>query len=617
MTTLAGRPVRRHLGRMLAIGLAVVTISSLTGTSATAAPPAGVSPAFGPNVIVFDPSMPTAEIQAKADAIFAQQDNNEMGSARYALLFKPGTYGTQAQPLIIKVGYYTEVDGLGQDPSDVTINGAVAAFGHNGSGALDTFWRSVSNLTINFKGVGDCHTSNEMWAVSQAAPMRRVDVKGFTTFMPYCENPNFASGGFVADSFLEGGALNGSQQQFYVRNSNLGGGWSNYVWNQVFSGDINAPAQDFGNGHAYTTLATTPLSREKPYLYIDDSGNWAVFVPSAQRNSAGTSWANGHTPGTSLPLSSFFVAKPSDSVQAINNALSKGQNLLLTPGVYDVAQTIKVKRPDTVVLGLGMATLTAQNGATALSTADVAGIDIAGITVDAGPVNSSVLVQIGTKNGNNGVPHSDDARPVALQDVFFRVGGPHVGKADVALEVNTNGALLDDLWVWRADHGVDGSVGWTVNTSGTGLVVNGDDVTATGLFVEHFQKYNVVWNGNGGTVVFFQNELPYDAPSQAAWSHDGVLGWAAFKVADSVDTFQGYGMGSYIYTNKTSGLHATRSFEAPVKPAVQFHDLTTIALTPSTATFDYGTIDHVINNTGGSASSSVNPDVAVQVVSFP
>ncbi len=621
LSDLGDHPKGRRRVSAAIVGVAALTSAVFASTGVAAAKPTPVvnaaAPNLGPNTVVFDPSMSTADIQTRVDAIFAQQDTNEMGTARYALLFKPGTYGTAANPLIIRVGYYTEVDGLGQDPSAVTINGAVAAFGHNGSGALDTFWRSVSNLTINFQGIGDCHTSNEMWAVSQAAPMRRVDVKGFTTFMPYCEDPNFASGGFVADSFLEGGALNGSQQQFYVRNSNLGGGWSNFVWNQVFSGDVNAPAQDFGGGDAYTTLATTPLSKEKPYLYIDSSGNWAVFVPSAQRNSVGTTWANGHTPGTSLPLSSFFVAKPSDSVQAINNALSKGQNLLLTPGVYDVAQTIKVKRADTVVLGLGMATLTAEKGVTALSTADVAGIDIAGLTVDAGPVNSSVLVQIGTKNGNNGRPHSDPARPVALQDVFFRIGGPHVGKADVALEVNTDGALLDDLWVWRADHGVDGSVGWTINTSNTGLVVNGDDVTATGLFVEHFQKYNVIWNGNGGTVVFFQNELPYDAPSQAAWSHDGVLGWAAFKVADSVNTFQGYGMGSYIFTNKTSGLHATRAFETPVKPGVQFHDLLTIALSKATPTFDYGTIDHVINDTGGSVSSSVNPDVASQVVSFP
>ena len=142
-----------------------------------------------------------------------------------------------------------------------------------------------------------------------------------------------------------------------------------------------------------------------------------------------------------------------------------------------------------------MATLTASNGNSVLTTAEWTGIDISGLIVDAGPVNSPVLVQIGSKNGNNGVPHNQASDPTALQDVFFRVGGPHVGRATVALEVNRDNTILDDLWIWRADHGVAGSVGWTVNTADTGLVVNGDHVTATGLFVEHFQKYNVIWNG--------------------------------------------------------------------------------------------------------------------------
>jgi hypothetical protein len=147
--------------------------------------------------------MSQADIQAAVNAIYARQVDNEMGTARYALLFEPGTYGSQNNPLDVPVGYYTEVDGLGQDPSAVVINGGVTAIGKNGSGALDIFWRSVSNLTIHVVATADgCHTSNEMWAVSQAAPMRRVDVKDFTTFMPYCENPNFASGGFVADSWL-------------------------------------------------------------------------------------------------------------------------------------------------------------------------------------------------------------------------------------------------------------------------------------------------------------------------------------------------------------------------------------------------------------------------------
>jgi hypothetical protein len=555
--------------------------------------------------------MSQADIQAAVNSIYAQQVDNEMGTARYALLFEPGTYGSQNNPLDIPVGYYTEVDGLGQDPSAVVINGGVTAIGKNGSGALDIFWRSVSNLTIHVVATADgCHTGNEMWAVSQAAPMRRVDVKDFTTFMPYCENPNFASGGFVSDSRLEGGALNGSQQQFYVRNSDLGAGWSNYVWNQVFSGDIAAPAQDFGNGAAYTTLAQTPVSRERPYLYVDGSGAWNVFVPSARTNSVGPTWANGHTAGASIPLSRFFVATPSDSVSTINAALARGLNLLLTPGVYNVDSPIKVKRADTVVAGLGMATLTASNGNSVLTTADVTGIDISGLIVDAGPVNSPVLVHIGSKNGNNGVPHNQASDPTALQDVFFRVGGPHVGKATVALEVNRDNTILDDLWIWRADHGVPGSVGWTVNTADTGLVVNGDHVTATGLFVEHFQKYNVIWNGNSGEVIFFQNELPYDPPTQADYEHDGVLGYAAFKVADDVQSFQGYGMGSYIFTNVNPNIHVSHAFEVPDTPGVQMHDLLTINLSGP------GTIDHVINDTGGPVSSA-NPDVASQVVSYP
>jgi hypothetical protein len=610
----------RKIARLVSaalLGAAALTATVATEQPASADPSASLCPdaataMFGPNACVFTPSMTQAAIQADVNAIYAQQVTNEMGTARYALLFEPGTYGSQSSPLDIPVGYYTEVDGLGQDPSAVVINGGVTAVGMNGSGALDIFWRSVSNLTIHVVPVapGDCHTGNEMWAVSQAAPMRRVDVKDFTTFMPYCENPNFASGGFVADSRLEGGALNGSQQQFYVRNSDLGAGWTNYVWNQVFSGDIGAPGQDFGNGAAYTTLAQTPVSRERPYLYIDGSGAWNVFVPSAQTNSAGPTWANGHTAGTSIPLSQFFVATPSDSVSTLNAALARGLDLLLTPGVYNVDSPIKVKRPDAVVAGLGMATLTATNGNSVLNTADVTGIDVSGLIVDAGPVNSPVLVQIGSKNGNNGVPHNQASDPTALQDVFFRVGGPHVGKATAALEVNSDNTILDDLWIWRADHGVAGSVGWTVNTADTGLVVNGDHVTATGLFVEHFQKYNVIWNGSGGEVVFFQNELPYDPPTQADYEHDGVLGFAAFKVADAVQSFEGYGMGSYIFTNVNPDIHVSHAFEVPDTPGVQMHDLLTINLSGP------GTIDHVINDTGGPVSSA-NRDVASQVVSYP
>ena len=588
---------RRPLGVAVVAGMATLTLlASTQGASAEPAPP---TPDLGPNVVVFTPAMSQAEIQARVDAIYAQQVDNEMGTQRYALLFAPGTYGSAGNPLDVKVGYYTEVDGLGQDPSGVTVNGGVTAIGKNGSGALDTFWRSVSNLTVHVVPTADgCHTGNEMWAVSQAAPMRRVDVKDYTTFMPYCESPNYASGGFVADSKLEGGALNGSQQQFYVRNTDLGKGWSNAVWNQVFSGDINAPAQSFPKP-AYTTLTATPVSREKPYLYVDASGAYSVFVPDAQTNSAGTTWANGHTPGRSLPLSSFFIAHPGDSLAKVNSALAQGKNLLLTPGVYDVAQSIAVKRADTVVLGLGMATLTADNGAIPMTVADVQGVDIAGLTFDAGTVNSPTLLRIGSGQDKGGKHAGTAQDPTALQDVFFRVGGPHIGKATTSLEVNSDHTILDDVWAWRADHGVPGSVGWTVNTADTGVVVNGDDVTATGLFVEHYQQYNVIWNGERGRTVFFQNELPYDAPNQAAWQHDGVNGYAAYKVADTVRTHEAWGLGSYIFTNVDPTLHASQSFEVPNTPGVVMHDLTTVALNQNA-----GTIDHVIDGQGPAATGA-------------
>ncbi len=642
-----GRRHSRLVKRLLILAVAAVTVSALsTGAVSAAQAPSHPFPIpghltdppnFGANVKIFDPSMPTAQIQATVDAIAATQVDNEMGTQRYALLFKPGTYGTAAQPLVFQVGYYTEVAGLGQSPRDVTINGKIDVYNRclspgadntkpdTGKNciALDNFWRSLSNLTINamgtLKGADGCHGGNEFWAVSQAAPMRRVNVNGTTTFMDYCGDVNYASGGFLADSALNGGAVNGSQQQFLVRNSVLGGsGWSNGVWNQVFAGTTGAPAETFPKPDPYTVLPTNPASREKPYLYLSAANRWNVFVPAAKTNSAGTTWANGQTPGRSISLNDFFLARPTDSVQTINSQLARGKNIIFTPGVYNIGRSIKVKRADTVVLGLGIATLTAVNGAVPLTVADVPGVDIAGIMIDAGAVNSPALLEIGTRRTSHdddghghghgrSHEHSDSSDPTGVQDVFFRVGGPHVGKASASLVVNSDNVILDDIWAWRADHGT--GVGWTVNTADTGVIVNGDNVTATGLFVEHFQKYNVIWNGENGKTIFFQNELPYDAPNQAAWQHDGVLGWAAYKVANSVKTHELWGGGSYIYTNVDPTLHATRGFEVPVTPGVKMHHLLTVEL-------GAGTLDHVINDTGAPVTSA-GIGLPSFVVSFP
>ena len=619
MTALPARLMSSTIRLIVVLALLAVGVA-VSGPAAAAAPS---QPDFGPNVVVFDPSMPVSQIQATVDAIAAQQVPNQFGPQRYALLFKPGTYGTPTEPLNFQVGYYTDVAGLGASPGDVVINGSVYVRNQcdaNGCFALTNFWRSLSNLTINVTTPGFGCYSGEFWPVSQAAPMRRVHVNGFTTLMDYCTPPSFASGGFIADSRFDGNIVNGSQQQFFVRNTTLNG-WSNGVWNQVFAGDVGAPAQCFpgqsGGCGPYTTLATTPASREKPYLYVDGAGNYQVFVPAATTNSVGESWASRATPGRSIPLSEFFVAKPSDSVQTINNQLAQGRNLLLTPGVYNVDRTIKVKRADTVVLGLGFATLTAANGTVPMTVADVPGVDIAGLIFDAGPANSPTLLQIGTQHASNGAARdnngwSNPADPTGLQDVFFRIGGPHAGKATLSLEVNSDNVILDDIWAWRADHG--NGVGWTANTADTGVVVNGDNVTATGLFVEHYQKFQVIWNGDNGTDVFFQSEMPYDVPSQAAWmSSPTTDGYAAVLISPTARHFTGYGMGTYSFFNQGIDIFADHAYEAPNPANVQMHDLLTIFLDPA---HGMGGIRNVINDTGG-PSTIANPDVPVTVTSYP
>jgi hypothetical protein len=592
------------------VAAAFVLALALSG-GAAAAPPG-----LGPNVIVFDSSMPTSQIQATVNTIASKQVSNQFGTDRYALLFKPGTYGSSSDPLNFQVGYYTSIAGLGRSPGDVVINGSV--YVHNqcdGSfcTALNNFWRSLSNLTINVTTPNFGCYNGEFWAVSQAAPMRRVDVNGFATLMDYCTQPSFASGGFIADSRFSDTIVNGSQQQWLARNSALGN-WTNGVWNQVFSGVVGAPAECFpaqaSCGGPYTTLPSSSVTREAPYLYVDSGGNQNVFVPSAQSGSSGTTWAGGETPGTSIPIDRFYVAKPSDSAATINSALRTGRNLILTPGIYHLDQSISVTRPDTVVLGLGFPTLIPTNGNAAMTTARAKGILISGVMFDAGPVNSPVLLQVGSGHARSDNESSD---PSTLSDVFFRIGGAEPGSATTSLVVNSNNVILDDIWAWRADHG--NGVGWTSNTADTGVIVNGDNVTAYGLFVEHYQKYETIWNGNGGTVVFFQNEMPYDPPNQAAWMEaPGVDGWAAFKVGDAVTSFHGYGMGSYSFFNQGVNIYAAHAFEVPATlPPGSLHNLLTVFLDPS---HGLGGILNVVNDTGG-PSTIANPDVPVTVVNYP
>ncbi|MFJ8223911.1 discoidin domain-containing protein [Streptomyces griseus] len=542
---------------------------------------------LGPNVHVFDPSTPN--IQGKVDEIFKKQEEAQFGSGRHALLFKPGTYNN----INAQIGFYTQIAGLGLNPNATTFNGDVTVdAGWFDGNATQNFWRSAENLTLN-----PVNGTNR-WAVSQAAPFRRMHVKGGLNLAP--DGYGWASGGYIADSKIDGTVGPYSQQQWYTRDSSVGG-WTNAVWNMTFSGVQGAPAASYPTP-PYTTLDTTPISREKPFLYLDGN-EYKVFVPAKRVNARGVSWDGGTQPGESIPLNRFYVVKQGATAATINAALAQGLNLLFTPGVYHIDQTINVNRANTVVLGLGLATIIPDNGVTAMKVADVDGVKLAGFLIDAGPVNSPTLLEVGPQGAS--ADHS--ANPTSLQDVFVRIGGAGPGKATTSIVVNSDDTIIDHTWVWRADHGE--GWGWETNRADYGVRVNGDDVLATGLFVEHFNKYDVEWYGERGRTIFFQNEKAYDAPNQAAIQNGATKGYAAYRVDDSVEQHEGWGMGSYCYYNVDPTIVQEHGFKAPVKPGVKFHNLLVVSLGGN------GQYQHVINNIGSPTSGTST--IPSTVTNFP
>jgi hypothetical protein len=297
------------------------------------------------------------------------------------------------------------------------------------------------------------------------------------------------------------------------------------------------------------------------------------------------------------------TAPETDTAATLNAQLAKGKDLLFTPGIYKLKEAIRVTRPDTVVMGLGFATLQPVSGTPAMTTADVDGIIIAGLLFDAGPTRSPTLLQIGPDGSK-----ADHAKnPTSLHDVFFRVGGAGIGRADINLKVNSNNVIVDHTWIWRADHGT--GVGWISNISYNGLVVNGDNVTVYGLFVEHHEEFQVIWHGNGGRTYFYQSEIPYDPPHQYAYRSTPVTdGWASYKVTDNVTSHEAWGLGIYSVF-RHPGVKLSRAIEVPRHPGVKFHDMITVCLGNN------GEISNVINDKGG--PTKINPRVTPKVTNYP
>lgn len=590
-----------------------IVISAAGDTIARLSPEAEL---FGPDVLIYSPGDDPAAIAREIGDIHKEMFRAEMSPRRHTLLFRPGDY-TDAG--LLKIGFYTHMAGLGKVPYDVTISNVHTPPHLNNDNGTCTFWRSVENFSVAGKPSYD-HDEMFNWAVSQAAPFRRIYSQ--RTVRNQWRN-GWVSGGFTADCVFDAPVGSDGQQQWFTRNSYLKEGRGQFregAYNFVFTGvELGDGADrasyidsDFDKGGNVSFVDATPVVREKPFLFIGDDGRYKVFRPALRRDSHGVSYSRismGDGEVIDL-LDSFYVARPGVTTAELNRQLADGRHLLLTPGTYELTKPLRVDRPSTIILGLGWATLVPADGSeAAVIIGDVDGVQLASLLFDAHH-SSETLLKVGTPGSK--ADHS--ANPIVLSDLFFRIGGfiaqnVHV---DRAVEINADDVVGDHFWIWRADHGVKGSVGWNINTADNGLVVNGDDVTIYGLFNEHFQKYQTLWQGERGRVYFFQCETPYDAPSQEYFmSENGTRpGYAAYKVADNVREHSAYGLG--IYDVLHNDIMLENSMEVPERKGINIHHIVNTSFIPGPAKG----FNHVINGQVESTYSYGRQHVA-RVNQFP
>lgn len=560
---------------------------------------------------------------------------------RHAILVEPGTY----KGIDIQVGYYAQVLGLGKSPSDVKFTECEYGpycpalrknerVGDNAGLALDTFWRSVENFQTEAN-------SGQLWAVSQAAPIRRVHVaknsdsgsnKSGNLYLH--DNGARASGGHAANVLIDGKVELGSQQQFCFRSvsfkdkvpkEDLG------AWSFMFVDCKNAPDERDGitskpygewNSNPSVSVEEPKITVEKPFIVCNADKKYDLHVPAPRNRDVPTSLGASFGDDEKVDIRPFEEVKvavantdmkhssgkyiPDVNVaQKINDALREGKDIVLSPGMYYLDKPLEITRSNQVILGIGLATLIApEDGSPAIKVPPgLEGVRIAGLMLEAcvlkktDPNMTSCFIQWG-ENGDAGNPKN----PGVLTDIFARVGGSNLNRTvstDVMVRVDSDNVYGDNLWLWRADHvklrpgelpNVDGLDYHQVTLGecpcATGLEVNGKDVIMHGLAVEHTEQHNTIWNGEGGKVMFYQNELPYDVNEDF-----GNNGYVGYKVDENVKTHLAKGVG--VYSN-------FRDYEVPVSTGITHPDVEGITFqNPFSVWLDNrGHIKSVINNKG-------------------
>lgn len=571
---------------------------------------------FGDNIYFYDRKYEEAETaRDEINKHFATTGqggaNGEWSTKRQAYYFKanvgtqsydPGGSGSASSPEAnsIELGFYSHIGGLGKLPSDVRL-GAIFTRPHlsGGANATCTFWRSMENVTV---------MRDFAWTVSQSTSARRMLIESSSKYISDIGTSNFwGSGGFIADCHYTSSTRPnwGGQQQWYTRNtifpagSDAMGGAYNMVW----QGCVNAPDADATN----SPIPTTPVLREKPFLFIDNDGEYKVFVPAWQKNKVGTSWSATEMGEGEVQdlLTDWYIAKEGDSDVEINAALKSGKNVFFTPGHYALNAPIQVNRKNAILLGAGIASVTLEptesNIWGCIYVDDKEGIIVAGLLMDS---FNSTTYQI--RVGEEGATADHSTNPISLTDITCRVGGVQAKNIQIhaSMQINSAHVVGDHFWLWRADHGTQsgGAARWLRDRCKNGLIVTGDDVTLYGLFAEHYQEYEVLWLGERGRTYFLQNEPPYDPPTQTSWSsQDGrVDGYAAFKVANTVKEHHSIGFGSYaVFTGTDGNVNKKNAFEVPNVPGV------TIEKMCITRFSGPGNMLNVINGTGGGTADGV------------
>ena len=569
----------------------------------------GTSSVFGDEALIVSSGDDMAKVQAEIEERHSHLESSwegQFSSSRFAALFYPGAY----PDIEMKLGYYSSALGLGATPYATELGSLyVSTEILSNNNSTCTFWRNAMNLSF---------PESTQFAVSQATSLRRCH---FAKNLYLSHPSGWSSGGFLADSVIEGRIESRTQQQWMSRNDEFAS-WVGASHNYVFSGCAGGVPSSAWSERTSRTSVEEKCDKiaESPFLYDGESG-LSVFVPSIRENATGVSYSRENMgQGKVISLDDFHIASPlRDNAATLNKALADGRHILFAPGIYNLEAPLHITKPNTIVMGIGYATLQIANGRGGIEIDDVDGVRLSQLLVDAGE-GSHFMVRAGLEKSE--LRH--EKNPTVLSDLFCRIGGKENAhtECDVSVIINSNDVIGDNFWLWRADH--SRGVAWDDvdngrdgidygNPAANGLLVEGDHVTCYGLMVEHFESYQTLWKGEYGKVVMYQCEVPYNVPSQEHWkSESGERdGCAAYKVDPSVKNHYGLGLGVYWVHYSYDFLE--NAFECPDTEGVKLEHLVTTTFSGS----GNGGIRHVVNGFGGAVGEGGSSRSLVEIYPAP